>query len=113
MLYADCLAPSRLSLQQTGGHSLTNPMKEEGTSGSNNTGEAVASPVCITLAACLFYRREHLPDCRRLELFKRLGFDLPDPLARHEQLLADLLERERFVLPDAEPHSDHELFARR
>src|SRR5438128_10193419 len=48
---------------------------------------------------------------RMLELAQRLGLDLADALARHRELLADLLERVVGVHADAEAHAQHALFA--
>src|SRR6185436_6061874 len=74
----------------------------------------MASPVVsATLARRLLDRRKHLLDLRRLEFLDRLRLDLPDPLAGDREALADLLERARLVLSDAEPQPDHRLLARR
>src|SRR6185312_4532371 len=48
---------------------------------------------------------------RVLELAQRLGLDLADALARHVELLADLLERMVGVHADAEAHPQHALLA--
>ena len=48
-----------------------------------------------------------------LELAQRLRLDLADALARHAELLADLLERVVGVHADAEAHAQHALLARR
>src|SRR5260221_5132594 len=48
-----------------------------------------------------------------LQLSQRLGFDLPDSLARHRELLADLLQRVVLVHADAESHAKNALLARR
>src|SRR6266542_3260530 len=45
------------------------------------------------------------------ELPQRLRLDLPDALACHLEVLADLLERVIALLPDAEPHPEHLLLA--
>src|SRR5260221_9941094 len=50
---------------------------------------------------------------RVLELSQRLGFDLPDSLARHRELLADLLQRVVLVHADAESHAKNAVLARR
>src|SRR6266496_1976524 len=47
------------------------------------------------------------------ELPQRLRLDLPDPLARDLEVLADLLERVVALLADAEAHPEHLLLARR
>src|SRR6266508_6124679 len=46
------------------------------------------------------------------ELPQRLRLDLPDPLARDLEVLADLLERVVALLADAEAHPEHLLLAR-
>src|SRR6266545_2914916 len=46
------------------------------------------------------------------ELPQRLRLDLPDPLARDLEILADLLERVVALLADAEAHPEHLLLAR-
>ena len=43
---------------------------------------------------------------RVLQLLQRPDFDLPNPLARHFELLAELLERTSFIAVDTEPHLD-------
>src|SRR5262249_12466078 len=48
---------------------------------------------------------------RMLELAQRLGLDLPDALARHRELLADLFQRVVGIHADAEAHAQHALFA--
>src|SRR5688572_2666943 len=54
-----------------------------------------------------------LPAPRRvLQLPQRLRLDLADALARHRELLADLLERVVGVHADAEAHAQHALLAR-
>src|SRR6476619_3436596 len=47
------------------------------------------------------------------QLAQRLGFDLPDALARHREALADFLERVLAAVAHAEAHLDHFLFPRR
>src|SRR5690242_4301066 len=47
-----------------------------------------------------------------LELAERLRLDLPDALARHRELLADLLQRVVGVHADAEAHAKDALLAR-
>jgi hypothetical protein len=47
-----------------------------------------------------------------LQLPQRLGLDLADPLARHAELLAHLLEGVVRVHADAEAHPQHPLLAR-
>ena len=42
-----------------------------------------------------------------LELPQRLGFDLPDPLTRHRELLPDFLQRMVGVHADAEAHAQN------
>src|SRR5581483_1905489 len=49
---------------------------------------------------------------RVLQFAQRLGLDLADALARHRELLADLLERMVGVHADAEAHAKHALLAR-
>src|SRR5579863_3083737 len=44
---------------------------------------------------------------RRTELAQRLGFDLPDALARDVELLSDFLERVLALAADAEAEADH------
>src|SRR5579863_2871709 len=44
---------------------------------------------------------------RRTELAQRLGFNLPDTLARDVELLADFLERVLALAADAEAQADH------
>src|SRR5271156_2817163 len=39
------------------------------------------------------------------QLAQRLGFDLPNPFARHGELFADLFQRVIGLLPDAEAHA--------
>src|SRR6185436_20976822 len=50
---------------------------------------------------------------RVLQLAQRLRLDLADALARHRELLADLLQRVIGVHADAEAHAQHALLARR
>src|SRR5262249_40875009 len=50
---------------------------------------------------------------RVLQLAQRLRLDLADALARHAELLADLLEGVVGVHADAEAHAQHALFTRR
>ena len=47
-----------------------------------------------------------------LQLPQRLRLDLPDPLARHTELLADFLQLVVGVHADAEAHAENPLFAR-
>src|SRR5262250_217975 len=47
------------------------------------------------------------------ELPQRLGLDLPDALAGHLEILAHLFQRVVRLLPDAEPHPEDLLLARR
>src|SRR5579863_301245 len=49
---------------------------------------------------------------RVLELAQRLRLDLADALARHRELLADLLQRVVGVHANAEAHAQHALLAR-
>src|SRR6185437_12266861 len=56
---------------------------------------------------------EHPRAAGVLELAQRLGLDLADALARHRELLADLLEGVVGVHADAEAHAQHALLARR
>src|SRR5579883_669922 len=49
---------------------------------------------------------------RMLQLAQRLRLDLADALARHRELLADLLQRVVGVHADAEAHAQHALLAR-
>src|ERR1700689_4859394 len=58
-------------------------------------------------------RLEPLAARRMPQLAQRLRFDLPDPLARHLEVLTDLFERVIRLLADAEPHAQHLLLARR
>ena len=53
--------------------------------------------------ACLLNFGKHLLNCRGLQFLEGLGLDLADALARHGEVLSDLLKRVGFVLPDAEP----------
>src|SRR4051812_19105140 len=57
-------------------------------------------------------RLEALRARRVPQLTQRLGFDLPDPLARDLEVLADFLERVVRLLADPEPHAQHLLFTR-
>src|SRR5215831_523352 len=50
---------------------------------------------------------------RVLELAQRFRLDLADALARHRELLADLLQGVVGVHADAEAHAQHTLLARR
>src|SRR6476660_1345969 len=50
---------------------------------------------------------------RMLQLPERLRLDLADALARHRELLADLLEGVVGVHADAEAHAQHALLTRR
>src|SRR5512133_2305740 len=56
---------------------------------------------------------EPLRPARVAQLSQRLRLDLPDALARHLEVLADLLERVVALLPDAEAHAEDLLLARR
>ena len=47
-----------------------------------------------------------------LQLAQRLRLDLPNPLARHRELLADFFERVVSIHTDAEPHAQHAFLAR-
>src|SRR5712691_683202 len=47
-----------------------------------------------------------------LQLSQRLGFNLADALARHRELLADLLQRVVGIHADAESHAKNALLAR-
>jgi predicted esterase len=70
-----------------------------------------ASPRCL---ASIIQKAPQLPaPARMLELAQRLGLDLADALARHRELLADLLQRVVGVHADAEAHAQHAFFARR
>src|SRR5438128_7368566 len=61
-----------------------------------------------------FEERLELAAPRRVaQLAQRLGLDLADPLARHREVLADLLEGVLAAFADAEAHLDHLLLARR
>src|SRR5215471_11061446 len=61
-----------------------------------------------------FQERLQPPAARRMaQLAQRLGFDLPDALARDGEALADFLERVLAAVADAEAHLDDLLFARR
>src|SRR3977135_4350981 len=54
-----------------------------------------------------------LPAPRRmLQLAQRLGFDLPDALSRHRELLADFFQGVVGVHADAEAHAEHAFLAR-
>src|SRR4249920_1013490 len=46
-----------------------------------------------------------------LEFAQRLGLDLTDALARHRELLANLLQSMVFIHSDAETHAENALFA--
>ncbi len=48
-----------------------------------------------------------------LQLPQRLGFDLPDTLSGHRELLADFFQGVVGVHADAEAHAEHAFFARR
>ena len=48
---------------------------------------------------------------RVLQLPQRLRLNLPNPLPRHRELLADFFQRVIGVHADAEAHSEHALFA--
>src|SRR6185437_10067387 len=54
---------------------------------------------------------QHLRAARVTQLGQRLGFDLPDPLAGHAELPADLLQRPRMAVGQAEPQLDDALLA--
>src|SRR3989440_8139899 len=55
-----------------------------------------------------FEERAQFARSRRMpQLAQRLRFDLPDPLARDREALADFLERVLAAVADAEPHLDH------
>src|SRR5262245_49505061 len=70
-------------------------------------------PFCCSLRAP-FQERPQLARARRMaQLAERLGFDLPDALARDGEALADFLERVLAAVADAEPHLDHLFLARR
>src|SRR6516162_4838083 len=58
-------------------------------------------------------RAQPLAPRRMAELSQRLGLDLPDALAGHLEVLTHLLERVVRLLPDAEPHPEDLLLARR
>src|SRR5262245_27456646 len=61
-----------------------------------------------------FHETRQLARPRRMtQLLKRLGFDLPDALARHAEHLADLFQRMFGRAADAKAHSQDALFARR
>src|SRR3990167_1510429 len=47
------------------------------------------------------------------ELSERLCFDLPDPLARHGEVLADLFQGVLAAVGEAEAEAEHLLLARR
>jgi len=49
---------------------------------------------------------------RMAELAQRLGFDLPDALARHGEVLPHFFERMLAAVLQAEAHLDDLLFAR-
>ena len=56
-----------------------------------------------SLASLLVEKRPHFPGPGRvLEFPQGFGFNLPDPLARHRELLADFLERVVGVHADAD-----------
>src|SRR6056297_3996308 len=62
----------------------------------------------------LIQETPQLPRPRRmLQLPQRLRLDLPDPLAGHRKLLADLFESVVGVHPDPEAHAQHTFLARR
>src|SRR6056297_3262383 len=66
------------------------------------------------LLASLIEETPELPRPRRmLQLPQRLRLDLPDPLAGHRKLLADLFESVVGVHPDPEAHAQHTFLARR
>src|SRR5262250_422299 len=68
----------------------------------------------FTLARASFEERPQLAAARWMaQLAQRLGFDLPDALARDGEALADFLERVLAAVADAEPHLDDLLLARR
>src|SRR5689334_21758159 len=50
---------------------------------------------------------QDLAATRVAQLAHRLGLDLPDPLAGHAVDLADLVERLRLAVGEAEPHRHH------
>src|SRR6185312_10098189 len=58
-------------------------------------------------------RLEALAARRVAQLAQRLRLDLADALARHLEVLTDLLEGMVGLLADAEPHAEHLLLARR
>src|SRR5579864_3954901 len=61
-----------------------------------------------------FEKRAELPAAGGVaQLPERLGLDLPDALARDGEALSDLFQRVLAPVPDAEPHLDHFLLARR
>lgn len=69
--------------------------------------------VPVEPALLLEKRSEPPAAARMLEFPKCLCLDLPDPLARHAELLADFLKRVIRVHPDAKSHAKNPFFTRR
>lgn len=56
--------------------------------------------------------RKHLLDSRSLQLLKRLGLNLSDPLSGDGKILPNLFKCRRLVISDAETEPDDCLFSR-
>src|SRR5260221_8131741 len=56
---------------------------------------------------------QHLGPAWVPELNEGLGFDLPDPFPRHPEVPADLFQRARMAVEQAEPQLNDALLARR
>ncbi len=80
----------------------------------DGTMEQFAGTRAPTEPVLLLEKRSEPPAAARmLEFPKRLCLDLPDPLARHAELLADFLKRVIRVHPDAKSHAKNPFFTRR
>jgi hypothetical protein len=75
-------------------------------------GDKFIPQVLLKIRLFEFQKSVQLPDARGVPHFaERLGFDLPDALARDPELAADFFERARVAISKAEPQLQHFSFA--